>query len=592
MSDKKLQVELSVLDNATKQLRGVAGEFNGFQSKVMAFGKAVSSIFVGGAVVQGLQSMAQSAIDMGDNISDSSAKLGLSATAFQQWSYVAKTSGSDINNLAAAFPSMAKEAASSSDIIGVATRDTNGALKNSSVLFQEVILKIAGIENPTERAAVALKVFGKSGKDVFAIASQGKEEITKLIGETEKYGLVLSDEMVKKLDSAKDSQERMDTSLQVFSATLVTTFSPAIVSATTAVSAFFGTFQTASDQKQLEKTRQELEKMENLQFGGKGSLVDKFLYGDRGQQEARRKALEADIDLLEKRISGAGKQQPANAASQYDSLFDEEARKKREAALKKLHDEKIRAGREANQDEESYWQGLNETANKEFKQMDEDRQNSYQIEQQQLENQNQLRQEQAAGRIRILQWEAQQEVDIKNNLISATMTSNSAIASLARQAVSQSRASAREKKNILIGIALMEQAAAAVTNIQAGIEEGSQISPWLGVVDGVAAGLAAVATFAGSVAAIEGSSFALGGSFTTNGPRNITVGDNPGGRERVTVTPVSSQNVNGPDMGSTAHFHFYNSSGQEVESLKAQIHGGEWDNGIIPMLKKRMGVIA
>lgn len=55
-----------------------------------------------------------------------------------------------------------------------------------------------------------------------------------------------------------------------------------------------------------------------------------------------------------------------------------------------------------------------------------------------------------------------------------------------------------------------------------------------------AASLAAF-TAAGAVSA-----FANGGDFTTNGPQLIMVGDNPGGRERVQVTPESSPNINGP----------------------------------------------
>ena len=41
-------------------------------------------------------------------------------------------------------------------------------------------------------------------------------------------------------------------------------------------------------------------------------------------------------------------------------------------------------------------------------------------------------------------------------------------------------------------------------------------------------------------------SFARGGDFVTQGPQNIIVGDNPGGRERVQVTPLSSPNIEGP----------------------------------------------
>ena len=45
------------------------------------------------------------------------------------------------------------------------------------------------------------------------------------------------------------------------------------------------------------------------------------------------------------------------------------------------------------------------------------------------------------------------------------------------------------------------------------------------------------------------SSFATGGDFVTSGPQMIMVGDNPGGRERVQVSPLSSPNINGPSGG-------------------------------------------
>ena len=37
-------------------------------------------------------------------------------------------------------------------------------------------------------------------------------------------------------------------------------------------------------------------------------------------------------------------------------------------------------------------------------------------------------------------------------------------------------------------------------------------------------------------------SYARGGDFITNGPQKILVGDNPGGRERVTIRPLPSSN--------------------------------------------------
>jgi len=49
------------------------------------------------------------------------------------------------------------------------------------------------------------------------------------------------------------------------------------------------------------------------------------------------------------------------------------------------------------------------------------------------------------------------------------------------------------------------------------------------------------------------SSFAQGGDFVTSGPQMIAVGDNPGGRERVQVTPLSSPNIDGPQGSITVN---------------------------------------
>ena len=54
---------------------------------------------------------------------------------------------------------------------------------------------------------------------------------------------------------------------------------------------------------------------------------------------------------------------------------------------------------------------------------------------------------------------------------------------------------------------------------------------------------------AAAVAANPIPKFAQGGDFVTAGPQNIMVGDNPGGRERVQVTPLSSPNIAGPQGG-------------------------------------------
>lgn len=68
---------------------------------------------------------------------------------------------------------------------------------------------------------------------------------------------------------------------------------------------------------------------------------------------------------------------------------------------------------------------------------------------------------------------------------------------------------------------------------------GPTFNPAAGV--GLALQAAAALVAAGFVKALE-----AGGDFVTSGPQLLLVGDNPGGREHVTVTPESSPNIAGP----------------------------------------------
>jgi hypothetical protein len=75
--------------------------------------------------------------------------------------------------------------------------------------------------------------------------------------------------------------------------------------------------------------------------------------------------------------------------------------------------------------------------------------------------------------------------------------------------------------------------------------------PVIGPGLGAFAAATAIAAGIANVRMIESQSFAQGGDFVTSGPQMIAVGDNPGGRERVQVTPLSSPNIDGPQGGIT-----------------------------------------
>lgn len=92
--------------------------------------------------------------------------------------------------------------------------------------------------------------------------------------------------------------------------------------------------------------------------------------------------------------------------------------------------------------------------------------------------------------------------------------------------------------------------------------------PWNFILAGLvgAAGAAQVATIATQ-------KFATGGDFVTSGPQTIMVGDNPGGRERVQITPQSSPNINGPSNSEVNHNYYVSIYANDSKSFEDFLNG-------------------
>lgn len=107
----------------------------------------------------------------------------------------------------------------------------------------------------------------------------------------------------------------------------------------------------------------------------------------------------------------------------------------------------------------------------------------------------------------------------------------------------KSEEESKKAANIQKGMAITQ----AIINGALGITEIWSKHAANPILAGILTGLE-TALVASQIAVIASQKFALGGDFITNGRQNITVGDNPGGRERVQITPLSSPNINGPQQ--------------------------------------------
>jgi hypothetical protein len=191
-----------------------------------------------GAVAIGVKKAVDEAVQFADGIKKTADQMQMTTTETQEWDYVLRQAGSSINNMTGSMQKMQdtayeayegnEKAKESFDLLGVSLTDANGNLKTSGALFKDTVLALTEIENPTQRAALAQDVFGKSAKDLLPILSQSREEILQQIDNASKYGQVLSEEAVKALDDAGDMMENFSNAMKVAGAEIVTSFAPAI----------------------------------------------------------------------------------------------------------------------------------------------------------------------------------------------------------------------------------------------------------------------------------------------------------------------------------------------------------------------------
>lgn len=118
-------------------------------------------------------------------------RLGLGFGEVQKLGIAARASGSDLDSLSKAMLKMGRE-------IGTG----KGSLADR---FLQVANQIAKIEDPAERSARAIKVFGKGGDDLLTLLMTGSSGIMRSAAAIDRFGLALDDMDAKKIEAANDA---------------------------------------------------------------------------------------------------------------------------------------------------------------------------------------------------------------------------------------------------------------------------------------------------------------------------------------------------------------------------------------------------
>ena len=226
-------IKANLISDAIKA--GISAVVDGFK----AMGEALGDCLAGGAAYA-------------DNLLTLSAQTGLSTDTLEKYNAVAELADVSMEtftgSLAKTTKAMGEAQKGSTKYVeaykklGVSVTDANGNLRDSEAVYWETVDALKGIENETERDALAMELFGKKAQDLNTIIDMGSEGFKELEQTAVDMGAVLGGEGLQALGA-------LDDQMQIFSSTtgatkniLASAFAPAMGDALGGVNTLCGAF--------------------------------------------------------------------------------------------------------------------------------------------------------------------------------------------------------------------------------------------------------------------------------------------------------------------------------------------------------------
>lgn len=196
------------------------------------------ALLAGGLFLGGVKEMVGGLVDLGSSLNDTSGQLGINVEDLQAWQFAAKLNGVEAGELTASLTKLQKNmvdnAANGAESggeflkLGVSLRDAQGHLRDTTEVLYDTGIAISKLPPGAEQTAAAMEVFGKAGKKLLPLFSDGEVGLKKYLDEVKNLGGGLSGDMINALDGVGDNMDRLNMATTSAKAALISAFLPAI----------------------------------------------------------------------------------------------------------------------------------------------------------------------------------------------------------------------------------------------------------------------------------------------------------------------------------------------------------------------------
>ena len=201
-------------------LRAASEQFKDMGNKLTAAGHAMQGLsMAAAAVTAAIGALTVKSGQWADDLNTMSKIYHISTEELQKYAAAAGLVDVDVETIAKSHTKLEKSMASAADgtgenaeafeKLGVSVTDSNGELRESDEVWQDVISALGDVENETERDALAMQLMGKSAAELNPLIEDGGETYKNLSDTMAKYGLDFIDE--ETLEEANEFNDALDT---------------------------------------------------------------------------------------------------------------------------------------------------------------------------------------------------------------------------------------------------------------------------------------------------------------------------------------------------------------------------------------------
>jgi hypothetical protein len=203
----------SAQSSMNRSIASIEKSFRGLNTVLGAFGVSLGAL----ALVQ----FAKRSLDAVGNLGELAEQLGISTDALQVYQYAATQAGlktEELENAIGKFTRTIGEAADGNKAaldafnkLDVGILDAQGNLRSTESVLLDVADGLARIEDPAQRAAVVVDLFGRAGQKLLPFLSGGAEGIRRFTQEAKAAGAVISGDLIADADKTADKLAALNT---------------------------------------------------------------------------------------------------------------------------------------------------------------------------------------------------------------------------------------------------------------------------------------------------------------------------------------------------------------------------------------------